>query len=303
MSPLRVLLSLITAVGALALSPAFADEAADAFRDLYGKQIAQVTATNDRADDLELAKSMLAAMGASSDQGLLTLLCGNAYELAMRSSEGYGLAIESMRVLAARVPAQEAAAREKLIAVLERQMRYGRANERSEAGEALMIELETAGDAQGAQKNHAAALLLYRRALVAANQIKSDARPALQEKIDRVTMQQRADNRVRELRDRLTANPKDRPAADELLRLLIVDLNDPAEAKQYLFLYEGTMRRNIELSEAQALEVDSAPDALALAQWDHGYAGHGRPRLQALAAAKGEGDVRALPPPAPRAGF
>jgi hypothetical protein len=68
---------------------AYADEAADAFNQVFGEEYKRATATPAPADDVALAKQLLdAAKAADKQLPLLALLCEKAYELGINGTVG-----------------------------------------------------------------------------------------------------------------------------------------------------------------------------------------------------------------------
>ncbi|MDH3584556.1 MAG: hypothetical protein OER86_10110, partial [Phycisphaerae bacterium] len=74
------------------------------------------------------------------------------------------------------------------------------------------------------------------------------------------------------LKERLKADPKDTDSARELVRALVVDLDDPTAARKYSFLLpDDTERATIKLA-AKPAEMRTAAEALAVARWYEGLA-------------------------------
>ncbi|MCX5684949.1 MAG: hypothetical protein NT049_14885, partial [Planctomycetota bacterium] len=97
----------VVVIIACVLAPrfAYADEAADAFNQVFGEEYKRATASPATADDVALAKQMLdAAKAADKQPPLLALLCEKTYELGIKDPSGHATALAAMELLAEKVP-------------------------------------------------------------------------------------------------------------------------------------------------------------------------------------------------------
>ena len=148
-----------------------------------------------------------------------------------------------MKQLLQRVPDRGADAHTKIISIYQKFYNAVSGAKRKSAATALMdatIEFAKYYEGRG---EIAQAVSQYRKALIIASRSKSPRKDMMTREVERLQLKQRAEARIGMLRKKLTANPKDKQSADELIRLLIVEMNNPAEAQEYAFLFEGKTKR------------------------------------------------------------
>lgn len=251
-----------------------ADEAQQAFDSLYGKDLRRVLATREKADDVALARQLLAAARQADRQPrLLALLCRQAYELGARDADGYDAAIEAMDLLAEKQPAERNNCRAKLLALHQRRYGASRGADRSAAGEALIGYLIALADEQAAAGDYAAATGHLRRASYVASAVRSRAREAVNDRLKRVVALERTARDIERTTKRLAAAPDDLAARERLIRLHLVERDDPAAAARLVTpACREETRTYVPLA---AKEVGGLPEAarLQLAEWYRGLAG------------------------------
>lgn len=214
---------------------ALADDAKEVFDSLYGAKIRQVSATIDRADDIALAKDMLAvAKDSGGTPALQALLCEAVYDLGAKHADGYAAAVEAMQLLAETQPKQREAAREKLIDLLTKQSRIGKPDERDAAADALIDLLVTIGDEKAQKQDYAGAASDYRRAAAIAQQSKAESLESVKEKLQWATTRDRTIKHMDRLKEILLRDANDFATAEEIVRLYVVDFDDPGSAIPYL---------------------------------------------------------------------
>lgn len=229
----RIYASTLTAFGitvAIVVSAVLADDAEKVFNDLFGDRIKQVTASVSRSDDIDLAKQILADVEKTKVESLIVLFCDNAYELAMRHPDGYAIAVDAMRTLAAKVPTQVEHADEKLLEVLNRQFRSSKGNERIAAGENLIDEnlararrLYVAGEI-----DHVIAAL--RKVVIIATQIRSVRKDEIKAGLNTLIQRQLDERKAAYFEEKLLKDSSDQASADSLAKLYLVQLNQPDKA-------------------------------------------------------------------------
>jgi hypothetical protein len=89
-------------------------------------------------------------------------------------------------------------------------------------------------DAKAEAGDAAGALEPCRKALAIATAIKSETRATVQGQLDRLTARIKMDQKIAGLRARLEAAPTDAAVRTELVRAILVDLDNPAEAAQFV---------------------------------------------------------------------
>jgi len=249
----------ILAVAVFTSCFAYADEAADAFNQVFGEEYKRATATPAPADDAALAGQMLdAAKAADKQPPLLALLCEKAYELGIKESGGYATALGAMELLADKVPAKKADCLAKCAAVRQREYAAARGDAKTGAGEMLIQALCAAADAQAAAGDTEAAAASLRQAVFTATAVKSDTKAALQTQLAGILACQQTEKQVAALRGKLAADPKDAASRKELVRLCLVELDSPAEAAKLVdeSLDEATRK----YVPAAAKSIEDAPE-------------------------------------------
>ena len=253
------------------LAAAWADEAEDAFNALYGAELKKAAATRDTADDVALAAQFLAAAKTpGTHPSMVVILCEKTYDLGAKTPNGFEAAVEAMELLARKSPAKAPACLDKIVVVRQRQYDAAKDLERVKAGTALVEVLLAAADARGEAGAAADAAALARRAQTVAAAVAPDRKAEVQARTDRVAWRQRMRNRAAELKARLQANPQDAASRKELVRILVVDLDDPAQAAPLLDeTCDEAMRKSVP---AAAKEAADTPEeaCMELAEWYRG---------------------------------
>jgi hypothetical protein len=255
-----------------------ADEAADAFNSLFGADLKQVAATPDPADDVALAARLVAAAETASKQpALLVLLCDKAWELGKVHPTGQATAVKAMELLARCVPECRIACQEKVVIIRQLQYDAARGDERTKAGRALVASQQALMDLKADAGDLAGANECGNRALLV---IEADLR-YLQARLNQISGLQQARKQVAELKGRLAAGPTDAVIRVELLRLYLVDLDNPAEAAKYVSEGDDPAMRKYVPAAARGLDQTPELACLELGDWYYGLA------AQATPAAKG----------------
>ncbi|MBE3100155.1 MAG: hypothetical protein IMZ44_23800 [Planctomycetes bacterium] len=245
-----------------------AAEAAAAFESLYGADLKRVRATRDLKDDLDLAARLLAAARQAAGQPeFVAVLCENACDLALASPDGCATAAEAVQLEAAAIPGKAAACAERMVDVRQRQFDVAKSDARAAAGEALIDAILAALDARqktGVKPDEAS---YYKRALMVARAVKSDRAAALDAHLKDLEQAARLGIEIESLKKQLAASPENPAARLRLVRLLLVDLDDPAEAAKFL---EGIQDAAlVKYVPAAARPLEEAPElaCLELGDW------------------------------------
>jgi tetratricopeptide (TPR) repeat protein len=245
------------------------DDAQKVFDSLYGERMRRVQATRDRDDDVALAKELYEAassVGVGAPE-LVALLCDKVYELGATHPSGYDTAIAAMKLLARKDPAKAASAREKALDLLQRRYLQARSNERDAAGGPLIAALAESAEAHADNDEFDEAANDYRRALSVARAIKSDRLEALAAGLDGLKHQQKVEQTIRQLKQKLEAQPDDAASADRLVTAYVVDLDQPAKAKLFLTLLKNDELKTNTLLALKPVPALPADEALTLAAW------------------------------------
>jgi len=231
--------AIATALAAAALSgpatstapAADARDARTVFNDLYGEEYRKVTATPAASDDVELAGKILkGAADAAGRPALLAVLCEKAWQLGSKAAAGYPHAIEAMRILGERQPEKEPECWKKTLALLQR--RYARTTkfDRLEAGEHLLACLLNRAEKMARAGNYDEALGMLRKALPAARTMRWPQYRRLLAMQKHLVGRSRFAAQARRMEARLKLLPDDQQARDTLIRLHLLELDDPAAA-------------------------------------------------------------------------
>ncbi|MDH3583550.1 MAG: PA14 domain-containing protein [Phycisphaerae bacterium] len=250
-------------------SPLFGDDVQDLFDSIFGPKIKEVGRTRTRTDDVDLAQQMLKVAGDSSESPkLVILLCDQAYRLASKDPAGYGVAISSLRLLARHAPDRRWESIERVAILQQRLVAGRRGEEKKVAADALIDTLIQMAELRMEAGETDAAINHYRRALQTASAVRSDRRASIQAKLEQVRAEQRLAGRIASLRDRI--KQKDKEAAKELLRLYVVELDRPLEARKYTFATDDeTWKTNVTLATRDIWSLEEQ-EAMALGDWYRG---------------------------------
>jgi hypothetical protein len=259
-----------------------AAKAAEAFESLYGKEFKRVKTTADVADDVHLAKRLLAVSGEAKGQPeFLTMLCEKACELAGANAAGYATAAEALEILASGVPEKAPACAARLLEIRQKQFDASRGSDRAKAGEALIDALLPMVDAKEKEGAATEAAALLKRAVFVAAAVKSDRRGDLDARLKTMEQTARMTREIDDLKKQLEADPKNAAARVRLVKIHLVDLDDPAEAAKWVEGVEDeSLRKYVP---AAAKPVTEAPElaCLELGEWYRGLGESSPPAAKA----------------------
>lgn len=268
-------LSIVLTIVLLVTPGASGDDAAKVFETLYGSKIRQVSATGDRADDVALAMELLEVAGKSgSTPGLQALMCDTAYDLGIKHPDGYTAAIAAMQLVAESHETKRSEAREKMIDILSRKSRIGKPEERDAASDVMINLLATIGDELMEKKEYLEAAREYRRALILGQQRKTDSLDAIKEKFDRANARDRTEKKLALLTEKLQGDANDSATAEEIVKLQLMEFDDPTAASQYLDrVKDENLKIHAQLAAKSLAELDGDA-SMKLGEW---YFSLGRP--------------------------
>ena len=245
--------------------------AADTFERLYGAEFAKVRAGHDPAGCLALTARLLdAAKAPETDAELVGVLCEKAYDLVAKDPRGFEIAIEAMHLVADKVGAQRVAALEKIVALRLKQLDMAKGNARNQATDLLLDAFAAAAGAKCKAGDFAGATALYRKAIGYA--VTPAAKEAFNTQIDGVATHQKMQRKVDALRAKIGAMPGDAASRAELVRLMVVEFDNPAEAAKCVA--EGLDAPLPKYVAAAAKGLDAAPElaCIELGDWYAGLA-------------------------------
>lgn len=268
--PLALLLLLVVA---RSLCAAGADDAAKTFDQLFADEVRQVRLTADSRDDIDLARRLMTAADSVAEQpAMAALLLEKAHELTAKVPQGSSTAIAAMEALGVKMPERREAANQKIVAILQRDFaRAAKADEQVAAGQALVDKMMEMAE-QAAAHSEFAAMAHLNQALPVAAKIKSPSEASIRARLAALTRRQRTQAQVAALKERILKDRTDKAAAGELIMLLIVDLDKPAQAAPYLdIVADEDLGKHVALASKEPAEL-AAADHLALGLWYEGLA-------------------------------
>ncbi len=245
------------------------------FDALFGPEVQRVTATASSEDDLALAKSLLGAARTYHDRpALVAVMCERVGTLAGKDPAGVPVAIEAAALVARLVPERRVEALTRIADLRQRIYTAARGGERAAAADELIAAMATLGDAHLEQRQYEPAAIQYRKANAIATSVQSKHLPAIKARLERVLARQTLDKQIQSLRARIEGG--DRAAGPDLVKIYLVEFDDPAEARKYAFLTDDpAMATNIRNATRPVAELD-ATASFEMGEWYRGLAAEAR---------------------------
>jgi type 1 glutamine amidotransferase/uncharacterized protein YggU (UPF0235/DUF167 family) len=244
------------------------DAAQKTFETLYGEDFKRAAFSRDTTPAVALAARLLeSARSVEAQPELMALLCAKACELGALDPKGYETALGAAAFLSEKAPELAGPCQDKIIAIRQKQYDKARADEKVAAGDTLVDALvasatakSRAGDGEEASKR------LY-KALAVARAVKSPKADGVELQVRAAAERQKAAAQATQLKAQVQADPANAKARDQLVRMLVVDFDNPAEAAKYLDGSSDPMFRKF--APAAARPVADAPEmaCLDLADW------------------------------------
>ena len=259
---------LAVTVAALLCGPVWAGDAQATFDGLFGESLRAVRATRATADDGELAAELLAAARMSGEYPeLLSILCRRAYDLTADLDGGEDLAVTAMTLLANNVPAEAIEALSNVVELRRKRYETSRGLGKQLAGEQLIDGMVALADGQMAAGEAPAAMTTMASARQLANEAAPNREVRLFEAGERMNVRQEAARRAEQYRARLATDPRDRPARAALVRLELMEMDNPFAAAPYVDGSMDEFMRTYVCLAAKGPGTLSAPVAMELAAW------------------------------------
>lgn len=275
---MKLSLPCLLALTLVGLSPAAAaqvtntpvsDEDKAVFNELYREKLSTVNRTRSTADDLALAKEMMAlAKDVPDDPGVQCLIYIEVIPLAASGSDiqTMGRAVE---LLDQRWPGHEAASIENQLDLASRAFRAVPRNssQRGPVGEAY-IDLLMGMVQQCSDKNELQqAIDIGRLANTIARSIDSGQRERIGLVLEQLDTENALADRIQMLTLSVEKNPQNKPAARELVDVLLKKRNDPAAASAYVQSTGDEELIELVQFAAKGLDQASAPHAMRVGDW------------------------------------
>ena len=270
----RLLVAALVACVAIILSCHYAlgseaeEKAQQAFNLLYGDDFKRASSSRDTSRAVALAAKLLeAAKRADAQPELMALLAEKACELGALDPKGYETALAAATLVSEKSPELAGPCQDRVIVIRQRQYDMARGDQKTKAGEArgdaLMASAAAktrAGDTDEAGKR-------LQKALGVARAVRSSKVEAVEAQIRAMAERQKAAAQATQLKNQVEGDPANAKARDQLVRLLLVDLDNPAEAAKCLDeTSDAALRKFVP---AAAKPVAEAPEmaCLDLAEW------------------------------------
>jgi len=242
-----------------------AEEAAAAFEKVYGADLKRVRGAR---ESMELADRILkAAQEVDNQPEFLGLLCEKAYDLTQPYPDGAKTAVATMSLLATRVPEKAPACAEKVVKIRQSQFDLSKGQARTKAGDDLIDALLAAASAKLAAGAYTDALALCKRAQPVARSIKSALADKVEGRLKAVGLWVKSAREAEDLRNELDKDAGNKTVREKLVRLYLVELDNPTEANKYVEgLDDEDLRKYVP---AAGKPLDSAPSlaCLELGDW------------------------------------
>ena len=263
---ITLLLCLACAAGAPAATPEA--DARTALAQQFGEDLAKAKATRDAADDVALAGRILEkARSGTASEALTALLCEHAYGLAVGREDGFRTAVDAMTLLAETFPDRRDDCRDKIINAHQQRYNNSRGRQRIEAGEDLVRAIVRFADEQVANRQFAEAARLYRRGMPLSANLRSISHDRLKAKLDYAQTRQAFLHQAERLKTHLQDRPDDQQARDKLLRIYVVEFDDPTAAADQLDLQQDDPLNKYILLAGMSLEKLPLPALAVVGHW------------------------------------
>ncbi len=245
--------------------------AADAERDfqrLFGAEARKVTRTLTKKDDAAFAAKLFeTAEEAGTMPQLRLLLLDKAVDFSLGHPSGCSTAAAALRALLTLVPDRAEEVNAKLLKVCDLQYGKARGPARQKAADALQAQLIAVADSKTSPAEASDAVLLYRRAMSLGRIAKSDRGKQIEAKTKAANARLVIHRRMDVLRQKLKKAPSDAAARRNLIRLLVVEYDDPgAAAKALTEDTDEALRTYVPMANTPVEEVPEA-GCFELGQW------------------------------------
>ncbi|MBI5723509.1 MAG: hypothetical protein HZA50_06085 [Planctomycetes bacterium] len=244
-----------------------AQDALQIFISLYADDFRTAAISPDKKDDIEVAGKLLNAARASKTQpALVWLLCGKCYELASVLIDGYLVAAEAMQVAIDNVPEKKAEAIENLLVVLYKQINMLPGDKRKELADCFAQMSLTLSDLRVASDDFDGAVKVIQKAQATAG-TNSPLAGELKSRVESLIERQKLSRQTEQLMAAVKADPKDANARNQLVTFLVVELNQPGKAVEFLTDAADEKARALVPLAAKKIEDVAETDLSMLADW------------------------------------
>lgn len=245
----------------------FADDKSD-FDSLFGAEIKRVAASRKPAEAVALAGQMMLAVESLKDRPKLhVMLWSSAADYGARDPSGFDTVVKALRNLLQAAPDDGAKWIYKLAEIYRRRYLAARGAERAKIGAEQVDEFTAIGDALTSAGQGSAAMAVYRRALSLAVSIKSERGKEILAKIKAANAIAAVQRNIERLERILAANPDDIKTREAIVRLHLVELDNPTSAAGVLGEDLDEKLRTYVLLAAKDIEDLEAAPCFELGRW------------------------------------
>lgn len=258
-------LGLSVSAQAVATGPSASDR--QSFNELFESKLRTALRTSDGEDDLALLDELMSVAEQIADEpGIQGVIYIESITLAARGGDIESM-LEAADLLETIYPGHEAASNENLLNLAARAYRDAPRTGRERVGEPYLELLLSEAEAQAEAEDYRQAILHMRQASSVARSIESDLSPKIDARLDRYTLAYSLANRIELLTSAIEKNPKNKPAAKELVDLLLIKRNDPSAAKAYVDLVGDPNLSELVGLCARRVDESTAAQAVRVGDW------------------------------------
>ncbi len=238
------------------------------YRDLFAEAVTEAKASPGVEDNHDLAGRLLKAAQSSAEMPEFVALAANAaFDLTIEVPDQLPLAGEAVDLLEATYPELEDSCAEMRARVYQGLFAQAKGGDKARLGQDAIDALLAAGDARVRAADLKGAQTAYRQALGIASTIKSNKKPVVQARMTDLRQREHAMQQVKMLKRRLTTNPSDQAARDELVRLFLIEFDNPKEAARHLPDGADDLTAKLTLVAGMSTERLPARALLQLGDW------------------------------------
>jgi hypothetical protein len=240
-----------------------AGDVAARIEEQFGNRLRDAESTVDRQDDRTVAQEMYAAAQQSPDPIFAGAVAEQVYALTSEDPRGSQIAADAMALLARIDPSRRLDAVTREAAMLQRLATVHTGDALVQTQERLIASLLSAADLSAAANQWDAAHAYAAEAASLASKVGSSRQAQVDTALDRLKVRRR----IADLQARRKADPTDVAAADELLRLYLLDLDDPVSAAQFQFTAsDPLLKENLGLASRDIASLN-AGQCLTMGEW------------------------------------
>ena len=219
-----MILLVLAAAVVLSAGPGRGDEMEDAISSLI----------RDAKDDAEAAARLVSAAKLLKDAPAMQVaFCEKAYELGIKNVAGFESVAGALDLLDQVAPQRAEAWQQKRLTFYRRRYALVRKDKRKH-GEALVKMLLQTAERHAAGNEWGEAIKLYHQALPVANTLLLENRGEIPERLRVAGICHAVWLRIRRLKTGLARNPRNAEARDKLIKLCLIELDQPREAAKYV---------------------------------------------------------------------